>query len=63
MANRFKNTKRLRFLLGDIRDRERLKLATKEVDIVIHAAAVKQVPAAQYNPMEPIKTNISSHSL
>ena len=58
MANRFKNTKRLRFLLGDIRDRERLKLATKEVDIVIHAAALKQVPAAEYNPMEPIKTNI-----
>jgi len=58
MANKFKNAKKLRFLLGDIRDRERLKLATKEVDIVIHAAALKQVPAAEYNPMEPIKTNI-----
>ena len=58
MANRFNNHEKLRFLLGDIRDKERLNLATKEVDIVIHAAALKQVPAAEYNPMEPIKTNI-----
>jgi len=57
MANKFNNSK-LRFLLGDVRDRDRLKLATKKVDIIIHAAALKQVPAAEYNPMEPIKTNI-----
>jgi len=57
MSNKFTD-KRLRFLLGDVRDRERLKLATRKVDIIIHAAALKQVPAAEYNPMEPIKTNI-----
>ena len=58
MANKFNNNKKLRFLLGDVRDRDRLKLATKKVDIIIHAAALKQVPAAEYNPMESIKTNI-----
>ena len=52
------NDDRLRFLLGDVRDRERLKLATKQVDMIIHAAALKQVPAAEYNPMECINTNI-----
>jgi len=57
MSNKFNNT-RIRYLLGDVRDRERLKLATKKVDIIIHAAALKQVPAAEYNPMESIKTNI-----
>lgn len=49
---------RLRFLLGDVRDRERLVRAFRNVDIVIHAAALKQVPAAEYNPDECIKTNI-----
>ena len=48
----------LRFLLGDIRDLDRLKIAMREVDFVIHAAALKQVPAAEYNPMEFVKTNI-----
>lgn len=48
----------IRYLLGDVRDFERLKIAMNEVDIVIHAAALKQVPAAEYNPMECIKTNI-----
>jgi len=48
----------LRYLLGDIRDKERLQYAVKEVDIVIHAAALKQVPASEYNPFEFIKTNI-----
>ena len=48
----------LRFFLGDVRDRDRLLLATKKVDIIIHAAALKQVPAAEYNPMEFVKTNI-----
>ena len=57
MSNKFNHSK-IRFLLGDVRDLERLKLATKQVDIIIHAAALKQVPAAEYNPMESIKTNI-----
>ena len=52
------NAKKLRFLLGDIRDKERLLYAFKNVDIVIHAAALKQVPAAEYNPLEFIKTNV-----
>jgi len=49
---------RLRFFLGDVRDVERLKLAMEGVDVVIHAAALKQVPAAEYNPFECIKTNV-----
>ena len=57
MSNRFIN-KKIRFLLGDVRDLSRLELATKGVDIIIHAAALKQVPAAEYNPMECVKTNI-----
>jgi UDP-N-acetylglucosamine 4,6-dehydratase len=48
----------MRFFLGDVRDRERLILAVRGVDIVIHAAALKQVPAAEYNPSECIHTNI-----
>ncbi len=48
----------LRFVLGDVRDKDRLKFAFKEVDIVVHAAALKQVPTAEYNPFEFIKTNI-----
>ena len=48
----------LRFFLGDIRDRERLKRALEDIDTVIHAAALKQVPAAEYNPMEFVKTNV-----
>ena len=48
----------LRFFLGDVRDRERLKLALERIDTVIHAAALKQVPAAEYNPMEFVKTNV-----
>ena len=47
-----------RFFLGDVRDLDRLKMAMKGVDYVIHAAALKQVPAAEYNPMEFVKTNI-----
>ena len=50
--------KNLRFFLGDIRDKNRLKLAFNNVDIVIHAAALKHVPVAEYNPIEFIKTNI-----
>ena len=48
----------MRFFIGDVRDRERLVQAMRGVDFVIHAAALKQVPAAEYNPMECIKTNI-----
>lgn len=48
----------LRFFIGDVRDRERVKIAMRGIDIVIHAAALKQVPVAEYNPMECIKTNI-----
>ena len=48
----------LRFLLGDIRDLDRLKIAMRKVDYLVHAAALKQVPAAEYNPMEFVKTNI-----
>lgn len=49
----------LRFFIGDVRDRERLRRATQGVDYVIHAAALKQVPACEYNPIEAIKTNIN----
>ena len=48
----------LRFFLGDVRDKDRLVTALNSIDIVIHAAALKQVPAAEYNPMEFIKTNV-----
>jgi UDP-N-acetylglucosamine 4,6-dehydratase len=57
LQNIKKNTK-LRFFLGDVRDKERLSFAFKKVDYVIHAAALKQVVAAEYNPQECIKTNI-----
>ncbi len=49
---------RLRFLIGDVRDRERLIKATLGVDVIVHAAAMKQVPACEYNPFEAIKTNV-----
>ena len=48
----------MRYFIGDVRDGERLKEAMVDVDYVIHAAAIKQVPAAEYNPMECIKTNV-----
>ncbi len=48
----------IRYFIGDVRDKERLYRAFHDVDIVVHAAALKQVPAAEYNPMEAIKTNI-----
>jgi UDP-N-acetylglucosamine 4,6-dehydratase len=48
----------MRYFIGDVRDRERLIMACKGVDVIVHAAAMKQVPAAEYNPMECIKTNI-----
>ena len=49
---------RLRFLIGDIRDKERLSRALENINIVIHAAALKQVPAVEYNPFEAVKTNV-----
>lgn len=49
----------MRYFIGDVRDRERLNRAMRGVDYVIHAAAMKQVPAAEYNPMECVKTNIN----
>ncbi len=48
----------MRFLIGDVRDRDRLVLAMRETDYVIHAAALKQVPIAEYNPIECIRTNV-----
>ncbi len=48
----------VRFFLGDIRDKQRLKMAFEDVDYVVHAAALKQVPAAEYNPIEFVKTNV-----
>ncbi|MDE5718006.1 MAG: SDR family NAD(P)-dependent oxidoreductase, partial [Lachnospiraceae bacterium] len=59
MANEFKEyEEKLRFFIGDVRDVERLKRACEGVDYIIHAAALKQVPACEYNPNEAIKTNI-----
>lgn len=54
-SNRFKS---IRFFIGDVRDRDRLKRAMEGVDTVVHAAALKQVPAAEYNPFEAIRTNV-----
>ena len=53
------DSSKLRYFLGDVRDLQRLKQATDDVDVIIHAAAIKQIPAAEYNPMEAIKTNIN----
>jgi UDP-N-acetylglucosamine 4,6-dehydratase/5-epimerase len=52
------NDERLRFFIGDVRDKERLSRALENVDIVIHAAALKQMPVAEYNPFEAVKTNV-----
>jgi UDP-N-acetylglucosamine 4,6-dehydratase len=60
MANTkpFLNNPKLRFFIGDVRDQQRLNMAFKGVDYIVHAAALKQVPTAEYNPFECIKTNI-----
>jgi UDP-N-acetylglucosamine 4,6-dehydratase (inverting) len=59
MAKLFKNDKRVRFFIGDVRDKERLYRALHGVNFVVHAAATKIVPSAEYNPFECIKTNVN----
>jgi len=59
MAKRFGNDPRLRFFIGDVRDKDRLYRALDGVDYVVHAAATKIVPTAEYNPFECVKTNIN----
>tara|TARA_Y100000031_G_C8248071_1_gene399149 strand:- start:3886 stop:4893 length:1008 start_codon:yes stop_codon:yes gene_type:complete len=56
--NKFKTNTKIRFFIGDVRDLQRLNLAFKGVDYVVHAAALKHIPIAEYNPQECIKTNI-----
>ena len=58
MRQQFDDDRRLRFFIGDVRESERLHRAFDGVDVVVHAAALKQVPAAEYNPFEAVKTNI-----
>ena len=57
MQNRFDDS-RIRFLIGDVRDRDRLYRAASGVDIIVHAAALKHVPACEYNPIEAVRTNV-----
>ena len=59
MAKKFNNDSRVRFFIGDVRDKDRLHRALQGVDFVVHAAATKIVPTAEYNPFECIKTNIN----
>ena len=59
MAKKFKDDPRVRFFIGDVRDRDRLYRALDGVDYVVHAAATKIVPTAEYNPFECVKTNIN----
>ncbi len=59
MAKKFNGDPRLRFFIGDVRDRERLYRALDGVDYVVHAAATKIVPTAEYNPFECVKTNVN----
>jgi len=58
MQQKFNNNASLRFFIGDVRDRDRVYRATEGADIVVHAAALKQVPTCEYNPIEAIRTNI-----
>jgi len=58
MAREFGNHPKLRFFIGDVRDAERIKRACEGVDFLIHAAALKHVPACEYNPQEAVKTNV-----
>lgn len=58
MSRRFSSQANIRYLIGDVRDRERLMLAMEGVDVVFHAAALKHVKACEYNPFEAVKTNV-----
>jgi UDP-N-acetylglucosamine 4,6-dehydratase len=58
LQTHYRGDDRLRFLLGDVRDRTRMVQATRGCDLIIHAAALKQVPACEYNPFEAVQTNI-----
>ena len=58
MAKLYQNDDRVRFFIGDVRDKDRLSRALKDIDYVVHAAATKIVPTAEYNPFECVKTNI-----
>lgn len=58
MKKKFNDHEKLRFFIGDVRDKNRLNRAINDVDVVIHAAAMKQVPVCEYNPIEAIRTNI-----
>jgi len=58
MSLKFNDDERLRFFIGDVRDRERVYRAMNGVEVVVHAAALKQVPTAEYNPIEAVRTNI-----
>lgn len=58
MREQFNDNKKLRFFIGDVRDKDRLYRAMNNVDIVVHAAALKQVPTCEYNPIEAVRTNI-----
>lgn len=57
MREKFKNNQKLRFFIGDIRDKERLTLACYNIQLIVHCAALKVVPTAEYNPFEALKTN------
>ena len=59
LMKRYGEDPRIRFFLGDVRDKSRLKRAMQDIDVVIHAAALKIVPIAEYNPFEAVKTNIN----
>lgn len=58
MQRKFNNDPRLRFFIGDVRDKERVYRAMNGADVVVHAAALKQIPTSEYNPIEAVKTNI-----
>merc|ERR1711991_1029977 len=59
MANQYNDDDRVRFFIGDVRDKDRLLRALEGIEYVVHAAATKLVPTAEYNPFECIKTNIN----
>src|SRR5436305_3474708 len=58
LARSLEDDHRVRYLIGDVRDVERMRRAFRDVDVVVHAAALKQVPVCEYNPFEAVQTNI-----